>query len=93
MDATLAALCAREVPGDTYRNLRVRADWSQQTFKHILVPVWLLTYDFGKRSYQCVMNGVTGVIAGDSPKSWWKVSLLVLAAIVLVIVILSLEGR
>jgi predicted RNA-binding Zn-ribbon protein involved in translation (DUF1610 family) len=93
MGATLAALCAREVPGDTYRNLQVRADWSQQTFKHILVPVWLLTYDFGKRSYQCVMNGVTGVIAGDSPKSWWKVTLLVLAAIVLVIVILSMEGR
>ena len=36
--------CARpQIPGDTYRNLKVRADYSGQTFKHILAPVWLLT--------------------------------------------------
>jgi hypothetical protein len=93
MGAELTALCARQVPGDTYRNLQVQADWSQQTFKHILAPVWLLTYDFGKRSYQCVINGVTGAIAGKAPKSWIKVTLLVVAAIVAFVVLASLQGR
>jgi hypothetical protein len=93
MSAKLAALCGRQVPGDTYRNLDVRADWSEQTFKHILAPVWLLTYDFGKRSYQCVINGVTGTIAGDYPKSWIKVTLLVVAAVVAFVVLASLQGR
>ena len=38
------ALCAAQVPGDTHRNLVVHATFSDQTFKHILAPVWLLTY-------------------------------------------------
>ena len=34
--------------------------YRDQTFKHILVPVWLLTYTYGATSYQVVVNGVTG---------------------------------
>jgi len=37
MDATLRDLCAAQVPGDTYRNLRIEPDYSAETFKHILV--------------------------------------------------------
>jgi hypothetical protein len=93
MDAKLDALCAAQVPGDTYRNLSVRADYSQQTFKHILVPVWLLTYTYGARRFQCVMNGVTGAVKGEYPKSPWKVALLVLAIIVVVVIVMTIGGR
>jgi hypothetical protein len=79
MDARLQALCARQVPGDTFRNLSVRADYSAQTFKHILAPAWFLSYTYGARVFQCAMNGVTGAIRGEYPKSPWKVALLVLA--------------
>ena len=65
------------MPGDTYRNLVVHADYSEQTFKHILAPVWLLTYTYGARRFQCVMNGVTGAVRGEYPKSPWKIALLV----------------
>ena len=81
MEAGIRSLCASQVPGDTHRNLRVRADYSRQTFKHILVPVWLLTYQFGARNFQVVINGHTGVIAGKYPKSWAKILLAVLALI------------
>ena len=91
MNAKLIALCPARVPGDTYRNLDVRAKWSAQTFKHALAPIWLLTYDYGRTSYQCVMNGVTGAIHGEYPKSPWKIAALVLAAIVLVVVFVSLQ--
>lgn len=90
MNQKLIALCAQQVPGDTYRNLNVHAQWTGQTFKHVLAPVWLLTYDYGRRSFQCVMNGVTGAIHGEYPKSAWKIAALVLAAIVLLIVFASL---
>ena len=79
------ALCAQQVPGDTFRNLEVRADYSAQTFKHILAPVWLLSYTYGARAFQCVMNGVTGAIRGEYPKSPWKVALLVLVVIIVVV--------
>jgi hypothetical protein len=91
MDAKLQAMCAREVPGDTYRNLVVHADYSKQTFKHILAPVWLLTYTFGARRFQCVMNGVTGAVRGEYPKSPWKIALIVLAIVIVVVIVMSLS--
>ncbi len=92
MDAKIRSLAAQRVPGDTFRNLSVRASYSAQTFKHILAPVWLLSYTYGARVFQCAMNGVTGAISGEYPKSPWKVALLVLAIIVVVFIVLSL-GR
>ena len=89
MDRKLSALCASQVPGDTHRNLNVDADYSAQTFKHILLPIWLLSYSYGARKFQVVVNGYTGEIAGDYPKSWIKITLAIVVAI-LVILILSL---
>jgi predicted RNA-binding Zn-ribbon protein involved in translation (DUF1610 family) len=92
MSAKLRDLCAQQVPGDTYRNLVVQASWSGQTFKHILAPVWLLSYNYGRNAYQCVMNGVTGAIAGEYPKSAWKIALIVLAILIVVVIVFS-SGR
>ena len=93
MDAKLQALCAREIPGDTFRNLVVHADYSKQTFKHTLAPVWLLTYSYGTRRFQCVMNGVTGAVRGEYPKSPWKIALLVVAIFIVVVIVMSLAGK
>ncbi len=92
MDAQLMSLCGAQVPGDTYRNLRIDPDYSGQTFKHILVPIWLLTYTFGAKTFQVVANGYTGVIAGHYPKSPWKILFAALAALA-VIVIVALLNR
>jgi hypothetical protein len=81
MDAEMERLCAAEVPGDTHRNLNVATDYSGQTFKHILAPIWLLTYNYGARNFQVVINGYTGKIAGKYPKSWVKIALAVLGAL------------
>src|SRR6185369_373954 len=62
MHQHLMELCGRQVPGDTFRNLRIAPDYSAQTFKHTLVPVWLLTYIFGAKTFQVIANGATGVI-------------------------------
>lgn len=83
MQREVKRLCAAQVPGDTHRNLNVRADYSGQTFKHILAPLWLLTYTYGARVFQIMVNGSTGSIAGRYPKSWVKILLAVLAGIAL----------
>lgn len=79
MDEEMERMCAGRVPGDTHRNLQVETDYSGQTFKHVLVPIWLLTYNYGTRNFQVVINGYTGTIAGKYPKSWIKITFLVLA--------------
>jgi hypothetical protein len=92
MDAKVREFCARQVPGDTHRNLDVRADYSGQTFKHILVPIWVLGYNYGARSFQVLVNGYTGAIAGDHPLSWIKITLAVLAVLFVIIVFLLLAN-
>jgi DNA-directed RNA polymerase subunit M/transcription elongation factor TFIIS len=83
MEQEMCRLCASRVPGDTHRNLQVDDDYSGQTFKHILVPIWLLTYNYGTRNFQVVINGDTGVIAGKYPKSWIKIFFAVLVMLAL----------
>ncbi|HWB60373.1 MAG TPA: zinc ribbon domain-containing protein, partial [Chthoniobacteraceae bacterium] len=87
MEKEITQMCAREVPGDTHANLQVSADYSGQTFKHILTPVWMLAYAYDGRNFQVVINGYTGAIAGDYPKNWIKISLAVLAALVVIIIV------
>lgn len=82
MERVLRDLCAAQIEGDTYRNLSVQSTFADQRFKHILVPVWLMTYRYGAASYQVVVNGATGKIAGAHPWSWIKITLLVIAVLV-----------
>lgn len=93
MEAKLREICAREVPGDTHRALEIEADYSAQTFKHILVPVWLLAYNYGARTFQVVMNGYTGAVAGEYPKSWVKITSAILALLVLIFIIAMVYGN
>jgi hypothetical protein len=93
MDAVIEQLCAREVPGDTHRNLSVSSVYQDRTFKHILVPVWLTTYTYGAKSYQVVVNGYTGKMAGEHPLSWVKITLAVLAAILIAAILILLFNR
>ena len=80
IESKLRRLCGSEVPGDTHRNLVINPTYRDQTFKHILVPVWLLSYNFKGTSYQVLANGFTGALAGRYPKSRWKIFFLVLFA-------------
>jgi hypothetical protein len=87
MDDKLKALCGSQVPGDTYTNLQVSAQYSARTFKHILAPVWLVTYTFGPRTFQTIVNGYTGATAGDRPISWVKVFFYVILPLLIALMI------
>ena len=92
MESKLMQRCAQQVPGDTHRNLQVRGDWSGQTFKHILVPVWLLTYQYHGKTFHVLINGYTGAIAGNYPRSWVKIFFATLG-VVLFVLLVVLFGR
>ena len=93
MEQQIYALCAAEVPGDTHRSLNVQNDYAGQTFKHILAPIWLLSYNYGAQNYQVVINGYTGAIAGKYPKSWVKIFFAVMAGLAAVGIIALLAGH
>ena len=93
MQAQLEQMCAGQVPGDTYRNLQINPQYSARTFKHVLVPIWLLTYTYGAKVFNVIANGYTGKIAGRYPKSFWKIAFVVLFAIIGAIIALSLSQQ
>jgi ribosomal protein S27E len=72
--------CARDVPGDTHRFLRVWTQHGDVTWKHLLLPLWIATYRYRDKTYRFVVNGQTGSIAGTKPVSAIRVVLAILVA-------------
>ncbi|HSB36349.1 MAG TPA: zinc ribbon domain-containing protein [Thermoanaerobaculia bacterium] len=79
MAAQIRAACVRQIPGQTYRKLKVRTQYTDVAFKNALLPVWIAAYDYRGRPFRFLVNGVTGKVAGHAPLSWVKVGLAVLA--------------
>ncbi|MDQ2064857.1 primosomal protein N' (replication factor Y) - superfamily II helicase [Xinfangfangia sp. CPCC 101601] len=73
----------QDIGGDDQRVNSVDTDWSAETFKHILLPVWMAAYKYNGKSYRFLVNGQTGEVQGERPWSVWKIAFAaILAAIV-----------
>ncbi len=75
----------RDIGGDVQRVDAVDTDWSDETFKHILLPVWMAAYKYNAKSYRFLVNGQTGEVQGERPWSVWKIGFVVLAVAVVVL--------
>ena len=93
MTAAVRQMCAQDIRADTHRNLQVSAHFERQTFKHVLLPVWLVGYRYGSRDYQVVVNGATGQVAGEYPKSWVKITIAVLLALAVLAAFIWLDSH
>ncbi|WP_088339841.1 DNA helicase PriA [Robiginitalea sediminis] len=69
----------RDIGGDEQRILQADIRLSGETFKHILLPVYISSYKYRGRDYRFYINGQTGSIHGSRPYSAWKIILFVLA--------------
>lgn len=95
MESIQQERCAGDVPGDTHRFLSVSNRFSDETFKHVLLPVWISAFRYGNRIFRFLVNGQTGEVVGKAPWSVLKLALLItalVAAVVLVIVLVKLYG-
>jgi hypothetical protein len=55
--------------------------------------VWLVTYNYGAKSFQVVVNGYTGKMAGEHPLSWVKITLAVIAVLLVILTFIALSQR
>jgi DNA-directed RNA polymerase subunit RPC12/RpoP len=85
--------CSGDVPGDTQRNLQVRTHIHEVYFKHVLLPVWSLTYQWRGQSYAVLIHGQTGHVVGKAPVSWVKVLLLVVLVLLGIGLVALLASR
>jgi len=90
MNDTIRSNCASDVPGDTQRNLRVTSTFSDETFKHVLLPIWIAAYDYQGKVYRYLVNGQTGKLHGTAPYSAFKIAGAIIAAILVVLIIVAI---
>lgn len=81
--------CAAQIPGSRHRNLRINPLYEGAEAWPLLVPVWILTWEYRGRSSRFLINGQTGKFEGRAPVSPWRV-LAAAALVALVFVLLVL---
>ncbi|MCB9616857.1 MAG: hypothetical protein H6722_30860 [Sandaracinus sp.] len=76
--------CQRDIPGDTHRNFQSQHQLYEQTYKHVLLPLWIAAYRYQDKTFRFLVNGQTGEVQGEAPTSWFKV-VMVIAIVVAII--------
>ncbi|MEO1492845.1 MAG: primosomal protein N' (replication factor Y) - superfamily II helicase [Pseudomonadota bacterium] len=72
-----------DIGGDAQQITSMRPRYSNITFKHVLLPVWLASYRYKNKPFRVVINGRTGQVTGERPYSAWKIA----AAVVLGLIV------
>jgi hypothetical protein len=82
--------CKQDIGGDEQRVQSVDTDYRNVAFKLMLLPVWIACYLHAGRTYNILVNGRTGEVAGERPYSVPKIVAAVLAALVVIAAIVVL---
>ncbi|GAA0583914.1 hypothetical protein GCM10010172_81090 [Paractinoplanes ferrugineus] len=88
--------CRADIGGDEQRVDEVRTQYDNLTFKLMLLPVWIACYLHAGRTYNIMVNGRTGEVAGERPYSAAKIAAAVTAAVLLIaaiVVLIVLDKR
>lgn len=80
IDAALYSEVCQRIGGDTQRVDSVETQYDAITYKHLLLPLWLLSYKYKDKLYQVAVNAATGEVNGERPYSWVKIMFASLAA-------------
>ncbi len=70
----------RDIGGDHQRIHAMDTGYSDISFKHILLPIWMSAFRFRDKTYRFVVNGRTGEVQGERPYSPWKIAFAILLA-------------
>lgn len=83
-DGEIRARVRHDIGGDDQRIISVNSRFDDITFKHILLPVYVSAFRFKDKLYQFFVNARTGEVQGERPWSYVKITLAVLAVLVVI---------
>jgi hypothetical protein len=67
-----------DIGGDEQRITSADTRYAEETFKHLLLPIWTAAYKYNGKSYRFLVNGQTGEVQGERPYSVWKIAFAVI---------------
>ena len=65
--------CRSQASTSKIRNFSMQLDFQDETWRYILLPAYINTYFYENKPFQVLINGQTGVIAGQRPADWRKI--------------------
>lgn len=92
MEQTLRSETRRRIGGDTQRITDFDVRYDAITYKHLLLPLWLMSYRYSGRTFQVVINAVTGQVYGERPWSAWKIVFTVLGALAAILIFVGIRA-
>ena len=63
----------QQIRGTKIRNFSMTAKFPNETWRYVLLPIYLSAYKYKNRTFQVIVNGQTGAVAGQKPVVWGKV--------------------
>jgi Zn finger protein HypA/HybF involved in hydrogenase expression len=69
--------CRNQASTSRIRNFSMNLDFGDESWRYILLPIYLAIYIYNAQSYQVMVNGQTGAISGQRPVDWLKLWLAV----------------
>ena len=93
IDEAIHADVCRRIGGDKQRIHKLDSRYDAITFKHLLLPVWMLAYRYHNTPYRVFVNAATGEVQGERPYSWVKIMLAILAGVAVAGIVAALAGR
>jgi hypothetical protein len=65
--------CRGDIPERHVRNFSMKADLRDESWRHVLLPVWVSAYRWEDRTFVVLVDGCSGRVVGQKPVAWWKV--------------------
>lgn len=93
MEQRIRSAIEDDIGGDEQLIDSFDTQYTDATFKHMLLPVWISAYHYKDKLYQVLVNARTGEVQGKRPYSWAKIALTVVGCIVVIGGGLYLLGR
>jgi len=91
IEAALQQEVRQRIGGDQQRIHDLRSRYDAITFKHVLLPVWMLVYRFRDKPYQVFVNASTGEVQGERPYSAVKITFAVLCALAIIAIVFVMQ--
>jgi hypothetical protein len=66
--------CRSQASTGQIRNFSMNLDFSHESWRYVLLPIYIATYRYNHKPYQLLVNGQTGKVAGQRPVAWRRVT-------------------
>jgi hypothetical protein len=81
--------CKHDIGGDEQRVSHMDTSYAAIMFKLLLLPLWIASYVYAGKTFQVVVNANTGEVIGERPYSKLKITLAVIAGLIVAAAIIT----